>query len=79
MSEFFEDQRVHPAVRGLRTVCRCHNIKQRTIEAAIRSGAVTVSAVAAATSATTGQCGGECTSRVIDLIEAIVAETPSGT
>ena len=49
----------HPAIRGLKTVCRCNNIKYRTIERAIREGAWTLSQVAARTTATTGHCGGE--------------------
>ncbi len=64
----------HPALRALRTICRCNNIKHRTVERAIRAGAFTVSAVAAATTATTGECGGTCTSTVIDLIEEIMNE-----
>jgi hypothetical protein len=27
---------LHPAIRGLKTICRCNNIKYRTIERAIR-------------------------------------------
>ena len=60
---------LHPAIRGLKTVCRCNNIKFRTIERAIRDGARSVDAVALKTTATTGQCGGSCTSDVIDMIE----------
>ena len=56
---------------GLRTVCRCNNIKFKTIEKAIREGACTVGQVAARTTATTGQCGGTCTMNVIDMIEEI--------
>lgn len=60
---------LHPAIRGLKTVCRCNNIKFRTIERAIRDGAHSVDAVARVTTATTGQCGGSCTSDVVDMIE----------
>ena len=59
---------LHPAIRGLKTICRCNNIKYRTIERAIREGAHTLSQVAARTTATTGQCGGSCTPVVQKLI-----------
>jgi bacterioferritin-associated ferredoxin len=60
---------LHPAIRGLKTVCRCNNIKFKTIERAIREGARSVDAVALKTTATTGQCGGSCTMDVVDMIE----------
>lgn len=63
-----EDQPQHPAIRGLKTVCRCNNIKYRTIERAIREGAWSISQVAARTTATTGQCGGSCTPDVLAMI-----------
>jgi len=59
---------LHPAIRGLKTVCRCNNIKYRTVERAIREGAHTLSQVAARTTATTGQCGGSCTPEIQQLI-----------
>lgn len=61
---------LNPAVRKLTTVCRCNNIKYGTIERAIDAGARTVAEVAAGTSATTGRCGGSCTPRVLEMIEA---------
>jgi NAD(P)H-nitrite reductase large subunit len=63
-----ENESVHPAIRGLRTVCRCNNIKYRTIEKAIREGCHTLSQVASRTTATTGQCGGTCTPEVQNII-----------
>ena len=63
-----EDESLHPAIRGLKTVCRCNNIKYRTIERAIREGAHTLSQVAARTTATTGECGGSCTPEVQQMI-----------
>ena len=63
-----EDDSVHLAVRGLRTICRCNNIKYRTIERAIREGAHTLTQVATRTSATMGECGGTCTPEVQKLI-----------
>ena len=65
-----ENEPVHPALRGLKTVCRCNNIKYRTIERAIREGAHTLHQVATRTTATTGQCGGSCTPEV----QAMIAE-----
>jgi NAD(P)H-nitrite reductase large subunit len=62
---------IHPAVRGLKTVCRCNNIKYRTIERAIREGAHTLSQVAARTTATTGHCGGSCTPDVQQMLADI--------
>ena len=59
----------HPAIRGLKTVCRCNNIKYRTIERAIREGAHTLTQVATRTTATLGQCGGTCTPDVQKMIE----------
>lgn len=63
-----DEQDVHPAVRGLKTICRCNNIKYRTIERAIREGAHTLNQVASRTTATTGQCGGSCTPEVQEMI-----------
>jgi NAD(P)H-nitrite reductase large subunit len=65
-----ENESLHPAIRGLKTICRCNNIKYKTIERAIREGAHTLSQVAARTTATTGQCGGTCTPDV----QALIAE-----
>lgn len=59
---------VHPAIQALKTVCRCNNIKYRTIERAILQGACSLGAVAARTTATTGECGGTCTPEVQQMI-----------
>lgn len=64
------DESVHPAVRGLKTVCRCNNIKYRTIERAIREGARTITQVATRTTATTGHCGGSCTPDVQEMLDS---------
>ena len=61
-------EQLHPVIRGLKTVCRCNNIKYRTIERAIREGAYTLSQVAARTTATTGHCGGSCTPDVQEML-----------
>jgi NAD(P)H-nitrite reductase large subunit len=66
-----EEQELHPAIRGLKTVCRCNNIKYRTIERAIREGAHTLTAVAARTTATTGHCGGSCTPDVQQMLDEL--------
>ena len=58
----------HPVIRGLKTVCRCNNIKYRTIERAIREGAWTLTQVADRTTATTGHCGGSCTPDVQEML-----------
>lgn len=58
----------HPAIRGLKTACRCNNIKYRTIERAIREGAWSLSQIAARTTATTGHCGGSCTPDVLQML-----------
>lgn len=63
-----DDQPLHPAMRGLKTVCRCNNIKYRTIERAIRAGACSIADVACRTTATTGHCGGSCTSDVQEML-----------
>jgi NAD(P)H-nitrite reductase large subunit len=63
-----DDESLHPAIRGLKTVCRCNNIKYRTIERAIREGAHTLSQIAARTTATTGHCGGSCTPDVQEML-----------
>jgi len=65
-----EIESLHPAVRALKTICRCNNIKYRTIERAIREGAHTLNQVASRTTATTGECGGSCTPEV----QALIAE-----
>lgn len=66
-----DQEPLHPAVRGLKTVCRCNNIKYRTIERAIREGAHTLTQVANRTSATLGQCGGTCTPDVQALLDEL--------
>lgn len=58
-----------PAIRGLRTVCRCNNIKYKTIERAIRRGACTLTQIAACTTATAGHCGGSCTPDVQEMLD----------
>jgi NAD(P)H-nitrite reductase large subunit len=65
------EESLHPAVRALKTVCRCNNIKYRTIERAIREGAHTLNQVANRTTATTGECGGSCTPDVQKMLEAL--------
>ena len=67
---------LHPAIRGLKTVCRCNNIKYRTIERAIRDGAHTVSQIAARTTATTGHCGGSCTPDIEQMLDELVPKIP---
>lgn len=66
-----DQEPLHPAIRGLKTVCRCNNIKLRTIERAIREGACTLTQIANRTSATTGQCGGSCTPDVQKLLDEL--------
>ncbi|MHB0970863.1 MAG: (2Fe-2S)-binding protein [Thermoanaerobaculia bacterium] len=62
-------ENVHPAVLALRTICRCNNVKYKTIQRAIEQGANTVAEVATRTTATTGHCGGTCTPKIIAMIE----------
>ncbi|HEY0142950.1 MAG TPA: (2Fe-2S)-binding protein [Thermoanaerobaculia bacterium] len=64
-----DQESVHPAIRGLRTVCRCNNIKYKTIERAIREGAHTLTQVANRTTATMGECGGTCTPEVQAMLD----------
>ena len=66
-----DSQALHPAIRGLKTVCRCNNIKYRTLERAIRDGAQTIDEVAKRTGATTGHCGGTCTPDILAMIAEI--------
>lgn len=66
-----ETESVHPAIRGLKTVCRCNNIKYKTIERAIREGAHTITQIAARTTATMGQCGGSCTPDVQKMLDEL--------
>lgn len=72
---------LHPAIRGLKTVCRCNNIKYRTIERAIREGACSIAEVANRTGATTGHCGGTCTPDIQQMLDelapAAAAPAPS--
>jgi bacterioferritin-associated ferredoxin len=68
-----DSQPLHPAIRGLKTVCRCNNIKYRTIERAIREGARTVDDVAKRTGATTGHCGGSCTPEILEMLAELAA------
>ena len=69
-----DDQELHPAIRGLKTVCRCNNIKYRTIERAIREGAHTLTQVATRTTATTGHCGGSCTPDVQEMLAELAPQ-----
>ena len=69
-----DEQQMHPAVRGLKTVCRCNNIKYRTIERAIREGAHTLTQVATRTTATTGHCGGSCTPDVQEMLAELAPQ-----
>ncbi len=62
---------VHPAIRGLKAVCRCNNVKYRTIERAIREGAKSVADIAVRTTATTGYCGGTCTPEVQEMLDEL--------
>lgn len=61
----------HPAIRGLKTVCRCNNIKYKTIERAIREGAHTLTQIASRTTATLGQCGGTCAPDVQTMLDEL--------
>jgi NAD(P)H-nitrite reductase large subunit len=74
MAENDDQQQMHPAIRGLKTVCRCNNIKYRTIERAIRDGAHTLTQVATRTTATTGHCGGSCTPDVQDMLAELAPQ-----
>ena len=71
-----EEETMHPAVRGLKTVCRCNNIKYRTIERAIREGAHTMSQIASRTTATLGECGGSCTPDVQQMLAEVPVPAP---
>jgi NAD(P)H-nitrite reductase large subunit len=71
-----DEQELHPAIRGLKTVCRCNNIKYRTIERAIREGACTLTAIACRTGATTGHCGGSCTPDVQEMLDEHAPVSP---
>lgn len=62
---------LHPAIRGLKTICRCNNIKYRTIERAIREGAHTMTQIASRTTATMGECGGSCTPDVQQMLDEL--------
>jgi NAD(P)H-nitrite reductase large subunit len=62
---------LHPAIRALKTVCRCNNIKYRTIERAIREGAHTMTQIASRTTATLGECGGSCTPDVQQMLDEL--------
>ena len=73
--EMTDRSELHPAIRGLKTVCRCNNIKYRTLERAIRDGACTVSQIAARTTATTGHCGGCCTPDIEEMLAELAPKT----
>ncbi|HYU23897.1 MAG TPA: (2Fe-2S)-binding protein [Thermoanaerobaculia bacterium] len=79
MDDGIQDHEIHPAIRGLKTVCRCNNIKYRTIERAIRHGACTLTQIAVCTTATTGHCGGSCTPDVQQMIAELAIQRPLAT
>ena len=60
-----------PAIRALKAVCRCNNIKYKTIEKCILDGAKCVADVAKKTRATTGYCGGSCTPEIQWMIDRV--------
>lgn len=66
--EMDDSEPQHPALRGLKTVCRCNNVKYKTIERAIREGAWTLTQLASRTTATMGHCGGSCTPEVQQML-----------
>lgn len=72
-----DEQPLHPAIRGLKVVCRCNNVKYRTIERAIREGACTLAQVATRTGATTGHCGGSCTPDVQQMLAELAPQRPA--
>jgi NAD(P)H-nitrite reductase large subunit len=74
-----DSESLHPAIRGLKTVCRCNNIKYRTIERAIREGAHTLTQVANRTTATLGQCGGTCTPDVQCMLDELAPKYATAT
>ena len=76
MDDGHDQQELHPAIRGLKTVCRCNNVKYRTIERAIRNGACTITQIAVCTTATTGHCGGSCTPDVQQMIDELAIQRP---
>jgi NAD(P)H-nitrite reductase large subunit len=59
---------LHPAIRAVKTICRCNNVKYRTLERVIDAGASTIAEIAAKTTATTGYCGGTCTPDVLRML-----------
>jgi NAD(P)H-nitrite reductase large subunit len=71
MDDPSSDKPLHPAIRALKTVCRCNNIKYRTIERAIREGAHTMTQIANRTTATMGECGGSCTPDVQQMLDEL--------
>ncbi len=71
-----DEQPLHPAIRALKTVCLCNNIKYRTIERAIAQGAHTLTQVATRTAATTGHCGGSCTPDVQQMLAEHAPQRP---
>jgi len=80
-----DDEALHRADQGPKTVCRCNNIKYLTIETAIREGAGTIYQIAAHTGATTGHCGGTCTPDVQEMLDEhapsespVAATAPAG-
>ena len=76
MDEGHDQLELHPAIRGLKTVCRCNNVKYRTIERAIRNGACTLTQIAVCTTATTGHCGGSCTPDVQQMLDELAVQRP---
>jgi len=77
MTDMIDDEeQLHPAIRGLETVCRCNNIKYRTVVRAIREGAHTLTQLAGRTTATTGHCGGSCTPDVQQMLAELAPQLP---
>jgi len=68
---------IHPAIRALKTICRCNNVKYKTLEKAIQGGASTIREIASKTTATTGYCGGTCTPDVLTMIESLRGDRAS--
>lgn len=75
--EMDESDSLHPALRGLKTVCRCNNVKYKTLERAIREGAWTLTQIATRTTATMGHCGGSCTPEVQEMLAQLAPKHAS--
>lgn len=62
-------------IEGMKVICRCQGIRQKTFMKHIDQGAITLKALLQATGAGTGDCGGkQCAPRIEALLQSVQSD-----